>query len=236
MLREVCGSFEEKKYLMHDKLCEQGAPAQMLCVLLRGEARLERRVSVTDERVKRAGASGLLHGGGTLTGAGGGLGTIGGGGGGGGGMSATAALGGGGSGAAPSRRGSRASRSSETIGGGGGSGGCSGGGSGGGGSELDAAHETLQLGRAGVGTVVGPYVVEHVGATQADQGAIVWRETVTFEAVSVVLSLFKTDLCFRLSAATREVLKVAMLREYDCYESVTGLWPVVRPHLTLDQV
>jgi hypothetical protein len=138
-------------------------------------------------------------------------------------MSATAALGGGGSGAAPSRRGSRASRSSETIGGGGG-------------SELDAAHETLQLGRAGVGTVVGPYVVEHVGATQADQGAIVWRETVTFEAVSVVLSLFKTDLCFRLSAATREALKVAMLREYDCYESVTGLWPVVRPHLTLDQV
>ena len=69
MLREVCQSFEEKKLLMGERLCEQGALASQLCVIFRGECRLERTVpdahSPTGESTLDLGRAGV----GTVVGA-----------------------------------------------------------------------------------------------------------------------------------------------------------------------
>ena len=120
-------------------------------------------------------------------------------------------------------------------------------------------ESTLDLGRAGVGTVVGAYVVEvsafqrtsvpredsdahaalvavqqHIVAGGSDAAkSIVWRETVTSEAVGVALTLFKNDMCFRLSPETRNALHAALTQDHESY---TGLWPSVHPNMSLDLV
>ncbi len=75
---------------------------------------------------------------------------------------------------------------------------------------------------------------QHIVAGGSDAAkSIVWRETVTSEAVGVALTLFKNDMCFRLSPETRNALHAALTQDHESY---TGLWPSVHPNMSLDLV